>query len=66
MVTALVVVSTGAMATFTITGSIDTMNSDAAQSLNATANTFTLFPVVLVIICAVVAIFMVMISRSAF
>ena len=66
MVTALVVVSTGSMASFTITGSIDGMDSDAAISLNTTANTFTSLPLVLVVVCVIAIVVMCMVSRNAF
>ena len=65
-ITALLLVCTGGMATFTISGSVDTMSSDAAMSLNSTASTFTVLPVVLIVIAGVALIAVVSLGRRAF
>jgi hypothetical protein len=54
------------MVGFTTTGAIDTMDSDAAVSLNNTASTFTSLPIVLVVIVVMVIVLMLGLSRSAF
>ena len=65
-VCALVVVSVGCMVGFTTTGAIDTMDSEAAMSLNATATSFQVLPVILIVVVAIVIVMMLNLSRRAF
>lgn len=66
ILTALIVVSLGGFISFTTTGSIDTMSSEAAATINATASTFTLFIPVLVIIVLIVAVVCMVCCTRAF
>jgi len=54
------------MVGFTTTGAIDTMDSEAAQTINATATSFTIFAPVVLVIVALIVIGMIMLGTRAF
>jgi len=66
MVTALIVMSTGSMVVFTVTGSVDTMSSEAAETLNNTMTTYSIGLPALIIVCTIGIIVMLMFARNAF
>ena len=65
-VCALLIVSIGSMVTFQVTGAVDTMSSDAAQSLNTTCTSYTVLPVILIVIVAIAVVCMVNLAGRAF
>ena len=54
------------MVGFTTTGAVDTMSSDAAQTINATATSFSVFVPVTVLLVVLIIIGMVMLGNRAF
>jgi len=65
-VCALLIVSLGCMVGFTTTGAIDSMSSDAAQTINATATSFSIFAPVAIVIVALIIVGMIMLGTRAF